>query len=157
MEKQSFKKIDFNEAMERYLVFDLTPEKKLLDIIKELKDVFPKQKDWRDLTDNRPQKEAEVLEKFRRKGKLYRKICQNWMNKNMHLAEAFNEHFQSTEKEISTEEVLKFFDILKKNFKLSIKDVAVFIHVYLEGGLGMALFEDSAKKLDAEIQKELRA
>ena len=157
MEKQSFKKINFNEPMERFLVFELTPEKKLLDIITDLKDVFPKQKDWRNLTENRPQKEAEVLEKFRRKGKLYRKICQNWMNKNMHLAEAFNKYFKDTDREISTEEVQKFFETLKNNFKLGTKDIAVFVHVYLEGGLGMVLFEDSAVKLNAEIEKELRA
>jgi hypothetical protein len=156
MEKQTFKKINFNEAMERYLVFELTPEKKLLDIIRNLKDVFPRQKEWKNLTENKGQKELEILDKFRRKGKLYRKLCQNWMNKNMHLAEAFNEHFQDTEKEISTEEVIKFFDILKKNFKLGTKDIAVFVHVYLEGGLGMALFEDSANKLNSEIEKELR-
>jgi hypothetical protein len=157
MEKQqTFKKVNFNEPMEKYLIFDLTPEKKLLDIIADLKDVFPKQKDWRDLKDNRPQKEAELIDKFRRRGKLYRKICQNWMNKNMHLAEEFNTYFQTQDKEISTEEVLKFFEILKKNHNMSIKDLFVFIHIYLEHGIGMQLFEESAVKLDAELEKALK-
>ncbi|MCX6113402.1 MAG: hypothetical protein NTY22_09040 [Proteobacteria bacterium] len=157
MEKQTFKKVNFNEPMEKYLIFDLTPEKKLLDIVAELKDVFPRQKEWRNLNDNRPQKEIELLEKFRRRGKLYRKICQNWMNKNMHLAEEFNNYFQSSDKEISTEEVLKFFESIKKKFNMSIKDIMVFVHIYLEHGIGMSLFEESALKLDAELEKHLKS
>ena len=157
MEKQqTFKKVNFNEPMEKYLIFDLTPEKKLLDIIADLKDVFPRQKEWRNLTDNRPQNEAELLDKFRRRGKLYRKICQNWMNKNMHLAEEFNTYFQTQDKEISTEEVLKFFETLKKNHNMDIKDIFVFIHIYLEHGIGMQLFEESAVKLEAELDKALK-
>ena len=156
MEKQqTFKKVNFNEPMEKYLIFELTPEKKLLDMISDLKDVFPKQKEWRNLSDNRPQKEAELIDKFRRRGKLYRKICQNWMNRNMHLAEEFNNYFQTQDKEISTEEVLKFFEILKKKHNMDIKDIFVFIHIYLEHGVGMQLFEESALKLEAELDKAL--
>ncbi|MEI6079794.1 MAG: hypothetical protein WCQ53_04050 [bacterium] len=154
---QTFKRVNFDEPMEKYLIFDLTPEKKLLDIIAELKDVFPKQKEWRNLSDNRPQKETEIIDKFRRRGKLYRKICQNWMNKNMNLAEEFNNYFQSQDKEISTEEVLKFFETLKKKFNMGIKDIFVFIHIYLEHGIGMQLFEESAVKLESELEKHLKS
>ena len=155
MEKQKFKKINFNEAMERYLIFEKTPEKKLLSIISGLKDLFPKQKEWRNLEDNRNQKELELIEKFRKKGKLYRKICQNWINNNMSLVEEFNKSFQDTDKEVSTKDLLKFFENIKNKYSLSSKDLAIFVHIYIENSLCMALFEDSASILDKELEKEL--
>ncbi len=151
MEKNTYKKIDFNEKVEKYLIFELTPEKKLLGIIKDLKDIFPRQKDWKDLTENREQKEAEILDKFRRRGKLYKKVCQNWLNNNMPLIQAFNEHFENLEREISTDDVVKYFAEMKKKFSLNTKDIIIFIHLYLEQSMGIQLFEESAKKIEAEV------
>lgn len=151
MEKNSYKKIDFNETVENYLIFELTPEKKLLSIIRDLKEVFPRQKEWRDLTENKEQKKAEILDKFRRRGKLYKKICQNWLTNNMQLIQAFNDHFENIEKEISTDDVVKFFSEMKKKFSLDKKDLIIFVHLYLEQSMGIQLFEESAKKIEAGL------
>ena len=156
MEKKAYKRINFNEKVAKYLVFEATPEKKLLNIIRDLKDVFPKQKEWRNLTDNRKEKEAEVLEKFLKKGNLYKKVCQNWMMNNKQMAEEFNTYFQDTEKEISTDEVVKFFDSMKKKLSLNTKDVVIFIHTYLEQVVGIQLFEESATKIEKDLEKELK-
>jgi hypothetical protein len=151
--KQSFKRINFDENLEKYLLFELTPEKKLLTIIKNLKDVFPKQKRWRNFEEDKESKIVELLEKFQRRGKLYREVCKNWFTKNQHLSDEFTNYFQSTDKEISTEEVLKFFKELREKHSLNIKDIFVFIHVYVEQVLGMQLFEESALKLEEEYNK----
>jgi len=156
MEKQTYKRINFNEAVAKYLIFKATPEKKLLNIISELKDVFPKQKEWRDLSDNRTQKEAEILEKFMRKGNLYKKICQNWMINNKNLAEEFNNNFKDTNKEVSADDVVKFFDSAKKKLSLNTRDIVIFIHTYLEQVVGMQLFEEAALKIEKELEKELK-
>jgi hypothetical protein len=156
MDKRTYKRINFNDGVAQYLVFKATPEKKLLNIIRDLKDAFPKQKEWRNLTENRPQKEAEIMDKFWRKGNLYKKICQNWMLANKTLAEEFNTHFQNTEKEISTDDVVKFFDSAKKKLSLNTKDIVIFIHTYLEQVVGIQLFEESALKIEKDLEKELK-
>ena len=156
MEKQSYKRINFNEAVAKYLIFKATPEKKLLNIISDLKDAFPRQKEWRNLTENRTQKEAEIMEKFMRKGNLYKKVCQNWMVANKNLAEKFNAHFQNTDKEISAEEVVKFFDSAKKELSLNTKDIVIFIHTYLEQVVGIQLLQESALKIEKDLEKELK-
>jgi molybdopterin converting factor small subunit len=151
MTDTNFKRIDFNENVERHLIFKLTPEKKLLSIIQDLKEVFPRQKEWRDLTENRAQKVIEILDKFRKKGKLFKKVCQYWLNNNTQLIQAFNDHFQNIETEISTDDVVKFFAETKKKFSLDNKDIVIFVHLYLEQSLGIQLFEDSAKKIEAGL------
>ena len=156
MENRTYKRINFNDAVAKYLVFNATPEKKLLNIIKDLKDAFPKQKEWKNLTENRPQKEIEIMEKFGRKGNLYKKVCQNWMVANKTLAEDFNAHFQNTEKEISTDDVVKFFDSAKKKLSLNTKDIVIFVHTYLEQVVGIQLFEESALKIEKDLEKELK-
>ena len=156
MANNAFKRINFNDAVAKYLVFNATPEKKLINIIQGLKDAFPKQKEWRNLTENRPQKEVEIMEKFAKRGNLYKKVCQNWMVANKNLAEDFNAHFQNTDKEISTDDVVKFFDSTKKKLSLNTKDIVIFIHTYLEQVVGIQLFEESALKIEKELEKELK-
>jgi len=157
MEKRTYKRINFNEAVAKYLVFSATPEKKLLNIIRDLKDAFPKQSEWRNLTENRPQKELEIMEKFGRRGNLYKKVCQSWMLANKGLAEEFNAHFQNTDKEISTDDVVKFFDSAKKKLSLNTKDIVIFVHTYLEQVVGIQLFEESALQIEKELEKELKS
>ena len=151
MSTTSFKRINFDEKIERHLIFKLTPEKKLLSIIKDLKDVFPRQKDWRDLAENKDQKQNELLEKFRKQGKFYKKVCQYWLSNNMALVQAFNEHFENTDKEIGADEVVKFFSDIKKKLSMSTEEIIIFIHVYLEQSIGIQLFEDAAKKIEAGL------
>ncbi len=146
-----FKRIDFNEQTERQLIFELTPEKKLLSIIKDLKDIFPRQKEWQDLTENKEKKQAELLDKFRRQGKLYKKICQYWLSNNTPLVQAFNKHFENTDKEIGADEVVKFFQDTKKKLSLSTADIIIFVHIYLEQSLGIQLFTEAAKKIEAGL------
>ena len=131
MQTQNYKRINFNEPVEKYLIFEVTPSKKLLNTIRELKDVFPKQKEWTDLENNKDQKQLEILDKFRKKGKLYKRICQNWLSNNLNLVQAFNQHFENIDKEISTDEVLKFFKKLKSDFTLDNKDLILFVHIYI--------------------------
>jgi len=147
----AFKRIDFNEKIEKQLIFELTPEKKLLSIIKDLKDIFPRQKEWQNLTENKEKKHAELIDKFRRQGKLYKKVCQYWLSNNMPLVQAFNEHFENTDKEIGADEVVKFFHDVKKKLSLSTTDIIIFVHIYLEQSLGMQLFEEAAKKIEAGL------
>lgn len=151
MTTPTFKRIDFNEKLEKHLIFELTPEKKLLSIVRDLKDVFPRQKEWHNLTEDKDKKHAELLEKFRRQGKLYKKVCQYWLNNNMALVQAFNEHFENTNKEIGADEVVKFFHDIKKKLSLNTKDIIIFIHIYLEQSLGIQLFEEAAKKIESEL------
>ncbi len=151
MSTTSFKRINFDEKIERHLIFKLTPEKTLLSIIKDLKDVFPRQKDWRDLVENKDQKQNELLEKFRKQGKFYKKVCQYWLSNNMALVQAFNEHFENTDKEIGADEVVKFFSDIKKKLSMSTEEIIIFIHVYLEQSIGIQLFEDAAKKIEAGL------
>jgi hypothetical protein len=153
--KQEFKRILFNDSVENYLIFNITSQKKLLIIIKNLKELFPKKKYWNNIEEDKDNKQSEILSKFRKKGKFYKKICKNWLTNNIKLIESFNEHFKSTDKEISTEEVLKFFENLKKENNLNIKDIILFVHIYIEETLGISLFKDSAKKLEKELKEEL--
>jgi len=149
---QKFKRVNFNEDMERYLIFKLTPEKKLLNIIQDLKAVFPQHKRWLNLVDDKEQKEKEILEKFRKKAQLYKKICQYWLNNNTGLATEFNEYFQNVDKEVHADDVIKFFDAMKKKHSLNSKDIIVFIHIYVEQAMGVQLFEESALKIEKELQ-----
>lgn len=146
----NFKKILFDERLERYLIFNVTNEKKLFNIIKELAEIFPKKK-WKDLKENRAEKEIEILEKFRKKGKFYKKICTSWLLNNKNLIEAFNNHFKEQSQEITANEVLDFFKQLKEKFNLNTKDIVIFIHIYLEQVLGMSLFEESALSIEKEL------
>jgi cell fate (sporulation/competence/biofilm development) regulator YlbF (YheA/YmcA/DUF963 family) len=156
MDKRTYKRINFNDAVAKYLVFNATPEKKLLNIIRDLKEAFPKQSEWKNLTENRPAKELEIMEKFGRRGNLYKKVCQSWMVNHKDLAEEFNAHFQNTDKEISTDDVVKFFDSAKKKLSLNTKDIVIFVHTYLEQVVGIQLFEESALKIEQDLAKELK-
>ncbi|MBN1115049.1 MAG: hypothetical protein JXA66_06880 [Oligoflexia bacterium] len=154
MTKRIFKKIRFDETVERHLVFAKTPEKKLLQIIKNLKDVFPKQKFWKNLEESRNEKVTELMTKFRKRGKFYREICKSWLTVNSNLGEEFSDFFRNTEKEVDTDDVVKFFHELKSKHKLGAVDIVIFIHIYVEQVLGVQLFEESAKILEEDLEKE---
>jgi len=145
---KNFRRIKIDEKVEKYLLLKATPEKKLLQIISNLKDIFPKQKMWNNLTDDRAEKIAELITKFQKRGKLYREVGKNWLTKNQNLADDFTKFTQSFEGEISTEEVVKFFNKMMKQHSINPLDVAIFVHIYVEQIVGMQLFEESNEAIE---------
>jgi hypothetical protein len=150
---KNFRRIKIDERVEKYLLLTATPEKKLLKIISNLKDIFPNQKTWNNLTENRDQKLAELITKFQKRGKLYREVGKNWLTNNNNLAEDFSTFTKTFEGEISTEEVVKFFRKLMKDRSVNIIDIAIFIHIYVEQVVGMQLFEESNEVIEKEVNE----
>jgi hypothetical protein len=153
MEKQNYRRIKIDERVEKYLILEKTPEKKLLNIIKDLKDVFPKQKYWSNLKEGKKEKIQEMLEKFNHRGNFYREIGKYWIKQNQMLAEMFTTFINNFEQEISTEEVLKFFETAEKELSLNYVDIAIFVHFYVEQMVGMQLFDETNSKIEENVDK----
>lgn len=152
MQKNEFKRINVDSRAYKYLIFEAVPEKKLLNTIKNLKDVFPNQKHWVSLDGEEAlQKKEEILNKFEKKGKLFKELAKYWLNTIKPQCEEFQKFIESFESEVSTEEVIKFFNGLKEKYNMNSIDVALFVHIYLEQVVGMQLFEDSTKVLEEEL------
>lgn len=158
MENKEFKKINVNSDVYKYLLFDFVPEKKLINIIKNLKEIFPKQKYWTNLSESTEEKKQEIYNKFERKGKLYKEIAKYWLSNYKEASEDFNKFVESFDLEISTEEVIKHFNDYKEKYKMNIVDIALFIHIYVEQVLGLQLFKESTEAIENELetfQKEI--
>lgn len=152
MQKNEFKRINIDSRAYKYLIFKAVPEKKLLNTIKNLKDVFPNQKYWVSLEgEEATVKKDEILTKFEKKGKLFKELAKYWLNTIKPQCDEFQKFMESFELEISTEEVVKFFNGLKEKYNMNSIDVALFVHIYLEQVVGMQLFEESTKKLENEL------
>jgi len=44
----------------------------------------------------------------------------------------------------------------KKKLSLNTKDIVIFVHTYLEQVVGIQLFEESALKIEKDLEKELK-
>lgn len=153
MQNKEFKRINVDSRLYKYLMFEAIPEKRLLNSIKNLKEVFPNQKYWNNLGgEEASKKKEELLNKFEKKGKLYKDLAKYWLNNIKPQCEEFQKFVESFELEVSTEEVLKFFNNLKEKYSMNAVDVALFVHIYLEQVVGMQLFEESTKVLENELE-----
>jgi len=151
---KEFKKINFDKKLYEYFLFELTPQKKLFNIIKNLKDVFNKQSIWTN-TDSINKNKDLILLKFEKKGRFFKEVAKQYINLNKIACEDFNKFLESFDQEVSTDELINFFNSFKEKHNMNIKDLVLFIHIYVEELLGLKMFKETTeyfeKQLDANF------
>lgn len=151
---KEFKKINFDKKLYEYFLFELISQKKLLNTIKSLKDVFTKQKTLSSIDAISNNKDL-ILLKFDKKGKFFRELAKHYVNSNKEACEEFNKFLESFDLEVSTDELIKFFNSLKEKHQMNIKDLVLFIHIYVEELLGLKMFKETAEYFEKELNPNL--
>jgi len=151
MDKE-FKKINIDKKLYNYFLFNLIPQKKLFSSIKNLKDVFPKQKDWKNIeTLSYEDKKQELISKFEKKGKFFKELSKHYVNLNKNACQDFNKFLESFDVEISTDELINFFNSFKQKYNMNIKDIVLFIHIYVEELLGLKMYKETTQYFEDEL------